>query len=312
MQDIIIQEYNDGDREECIMLLKKTFPRTSNESTFKWRFESSNKMKPILVCAKDGGKVISFNSWLPWEFIYNNKIYIGYQSGESATDITYRGRGIFSDVMKYADEIARKQDIDFYFGFPSAMSYGAALNIGYIPIAKFCFSLRLINPFIKKMEGNYESKYVKYYPKTIIQDDKITPIVTPEYCAWRFDENPRDYEHIEFIHDSSKADFYLFRRKWKGIPESILLDCQFTNLNEMFVKRAFNYLDARYTRDSVYVRTFFNENTDKGRTLKKYFPYKIESRYYTLDVHIISNRLAPEMLMNFNNWDIMPHCVDEL
>ena len=73
MQETLIQEYEVKDRDKCIKLLSNTFQKTSNESTFKWRFESSFRIKPIIICAKHQEKVVSFNSWLPWEFNYNKR-----------------------------------------------------------------------------------------------------------------------------------------------------------------------------------------------------------------------------------------------
>jgi hypothetical protein len=310
--EIIIKEYDETERDACIDLLKKTFPSTSNEYTFEWRFESSGRERPILICGKNSEKVVSFNSWIPWKFTYHDKKYLGYQSGESATDVRYRGKGLFSKVLCYADEIARERGIDFLFGFPSSMSYGAFFKSGYNPIATYYYYLKLLNP-LKKDIG--ESKYKKYsqFPLDIvIEKEKITPVVNDDYCVWRYNNNPKKYDIVEYIECNNRARFYLRENKWKGLPEVLLLDCQFTCNNEMFYEHAFNYIDSLFAGKALYIRSFFNPNTDRGRELNKYFRMRVSSKYCIFIIKDISNRIDLNILYNSNAWNIMPHLVDEL
>lgn len=62
MNDIKIKEFSSDDKESSIELLKSTFPGVSNEETFKWRYESYEKLKPLIIIAKAGEKVVSYVS----------------------------------------------------------------------------------------------------------------------------------------------------------------------------------------------------------------------------------------------------------
>ena len=311
-EEIVIETYEKEDRGDCIRLLAATFPGTSDEATFKWRFESGGRLDPIILCAKDQGKIVSFNSWIPWEFTYKKKRYLGYQSGESATHEAYRGRGIFKNVIRQADRIALQRGIDLFFGFPNPMSYNSFIKSGYCPVETYRYALRLLNPFgMRKSLGmGGGARYCG--DAVLIQDDRITPEVDRSYGKWRYEDNPKDYEVHAYEENGCYAIFVLQRNIRKGIPEALLLDFQLSNYNDMFVEHAFRYIDAAFSRRACYIRTFFNENTDRGRTLRKYFPIQAKSKYQVLIVKKISDGLASNIIFNANNWDLMPHCVDWL
>jgi GNAT superfamily N-acetyltransferase len=317
MPEIQIVEYQKEDRLQCIDLLKKTFPGNSDEKTFTWRFESNNKLKPLIVCAKDGDKVVSFNSWLVWDFKYNNETYIGYQSGESATDPNYRGKGIWSKVLKYADGIASERKIDFLFGFPSTMSYNAFYKAGYCPIGLFNFYIRLFNPFKKLHKNIMEHNSFKFAENLLFEKNKIVPMVDNEYIEWRYIENPKTYNILKYEENGNKAFFvvrirHYYNKKYKfGWNEGFLLDCQFSSLNELFIKKAFKYIDSIYAGKIFNIRTFFNPNTAKGRAIQKHFSIRLNSSYEILCIKMINKKIDYNLLFDFNNWDIMPHVIDE-
>lgn len=309
-EDISIHKYEESDRIDCLNLLRTTFPSSSTEDTFKWRFESIGRKKPLIVCAKHEGRIVSFNSWIPWEFFYKDHIYIGYQSGESATHFDYRGKGIFKRVIKFADQIAQEQGIDFFFGFPNSISYGAFIKSDYYPIETYFFSVRLQSPFKKFIESAIWKPPAIDDCLVLLQQNKISPLSNNDYNEWRYMNKMNDYSVNVYAEGNSRAFFYLRRNKRKGIPELVLMDFQTSNYNEQFISRAFFHIDSVYSRSAFYMRTFFSKNSDRGSTLRRHFPIRIKTKYQTLIVKNISNKLNSLILLNSNNWDVMPHCVD--
>lgn len=310
-----IVNYDEKDRDSCIDLLKRTFGEASNEKTFNWRFESYSQQKPLLICAKHNDKVVSFNSWLPWEFTYNSEKLLGYQSGESATDKEYRRKGIWGKVLKYADKIALERKIDFLFGFPSGMSYNAFYKAGYHPIVTFYSSIRLINPFKKKIKAKTDYHFNDFLPP-IIEKNKITPLFDLHYFEWRYLKNPNNYDIIKFCENNNQAIFILRKGKYYNkrykikINQITLVDCQFTSFNDVFISNAFKYLDKIYSGKALYMRTFFNNNTDRGRAISNHFKRKIKSWFEILCIKPINKNLDYNLLFNYNNWDILPHLID--
>lgn len=312
MNEIIVKEYEGEDKEGIVDLLRRTFPKTSNEATFKWRFETDNKNRPMLILAKHRDIVVSFCSWLPWEFCYKGKKLLGYQNGEAATDINYRGQGMLGKILNYANELAHDWEIDFLFCYTNAMSYGPTIKAGYYPIGVNYFYIRPINPLCKRVEGSFTSNSDYTFDSMLKEDSKITPIINHDYYKWRYMKNVKYYEIIEYNKDNGLAIFFIRRKKWKGLDELVLLDCHFNNYNEEFVKNSIRFLDKVFSRRAFYMRTFYNERADRGRALGRHFYIKIKSKSYNILVKPISNRIDKNILLNFNCWDTMPHCVDEL
>lgn len=310
MRDITIKEMNQTEREQCIDLLRRTYKGKSDEHTFEWRFETQQRKKPILVVAKDSNKIISFLSWMPWGFSYNGNDFIGYQAGEAATEIEYRKKGIWGNVINYGHKIAIQRDVDFVFGFPSTLSYNALYRAGYFPIAACFFHVRLLNPFrcdhneIMIRQEHTELPFLK-------QPDRITPVVGKEYFSWRYVKNTKEYKILEYNDQNHNITFFCREKRWKKIPEVLLMDVQVTTYNEMFINKAFACLDDYYSRKAAYIRTFFSENTERGEMLRRYFPHRIKSKYDIFIIKPLSDRIRNNILLNFNCWDIMPHCVDE-
>jgi GNAT superfamily N-acetyltransferase len=324
MNDINIVEYNSKDRKSCIDLLKRTFPGTSDDGTFCWRFESRSRHSPLIICAKDKDKIVSFNSWIPWEFVHNDHTYLAYQSGESATYEEYRGKGIWGRVLRYADQVATERNIDFLYGFPSTMSYRAFYKADYCPIGIFNYRLRLINPFIKNEASKTDYNFDDFPPQTLYEKNKITPMNDADYFEWRYLKNSKHYDVIKYVENNNQALFivnqedYFNKRFRVKICELLLLDCHFTSYNQIFMENAFKYLDQIYSGKVFYIKTFLNENTDRGRAICKHFHirFKLNTRFMSrceiLCIKIINQNLDYSVFFNYNNWDIFPHVIDEM
>lgn len=312
IEEIKIDEYDFYDRESCIALLMSAFPGTSNEDTFRWRFETPRREKPIIICAKHKHKVISFNSWIPWSFLYNGKKYTGYQSGESATDTAYRRKGIFGNVLKYADHIASEKGVDFFFGFPNMTSYGAFIKNGYQAIGTHAFSVRVVNPLVRLNKDFCVRTGGNEIVGSNIDKTMITPVLDMSYVKWRFEESNKKYLVSQHEASDDKFSFYMRKSKWKNIPEYLLLDFHSTNNDFEYIAKAYQYLDTLLSGKALYIRTFFNFESPRGKVLRHIFPLQINTKFYTLIVKNISGGIGEHVLQNVTNWDIMPHCVDEL
>jgi hypothetical protein len=318
MLDILISEYATADKPSCLTLLKTIFPGTSDEDTFRWRFESERAQAPIMVCAKDEDKVVSFNSWLPWEFKYKNKIYLGFQSGESATYQEYQRKGILGRILRHADSIAKKRNADFLFGFPSTMIYGTFYNAGYCPIGVLPYRLRLISPFGKASINKTDHEFDDFPQHMITERNKITPVNNAEYFKWRYKNNPKHYTVLKYTENNNQAIFILrpsiyYNKRYRlHINELILLDCHFTSYNQIFIRNAFKHIDNTYKRKVCYLKSFFNIHTDKGLALHQHFHLTIKSRFEIMCIKPITEDLDKSTFYNHNHWNLVPHIVDEM
>ena len=316
MRGIEIVEYTSDYRSSCIDLLERTFPGSGSEQAFAWRFERAEAGQPLMVCALDGDRVVSFNAWVEWKFQYGGRTYRAYQSGDSATDKRYRRMGIWGRILDAGEKIAAEREIDFFFGFPSAMSFGGFYKAGYQRVGAFPFSFRVINPLLQAcepMDGNGDG----IAHRCLVERDKITPVEDERYFRWRFTEGPRRYDVVHFSEESNDATFVLRRALYHNkrfnirVPEVFLLECRFSSLNDPFVQSAFKHLDRLYSRKGLWMRTFFNEHTDRGKAISRFFHIRLKERFETLIVKAMRRDLDYDVFFNCRNWDVLPHVVDD-
>lgn len=315
MNDIIIKEYSEKDKQGSISLLKDTFPGSSNEETFTWRYEAYNKLKPIIVVAVENDKVISFVSWIPWIFTFGDKELIGYQACEGATNPEYRNKGLFTKMFLFSENIAKEIDVDFYFGFPSKMSYGPVYRAGYFPIIKFDFVKKNLLPLsFNKFNQNTNHKLSNddLFVKEI---DKISPIFDYVYYDWRFQKNPLNYETLFYEENNNRAVFILrsnryTKKKFGIIPRKVMIvDFQTTSYYDKFIENALRFLFNEFRNRASYITTFFNPFTMRGILLSKYFKSRTTLESRILCVRPINNDIR-HILFNSKLWDLMPHTVD--
>lgn len=314
---IEVVEYEDEYKESCIELLESAFPGGSNSKTFEWRFESRIKNKPLLVCARDQDGIVSFNSWLPWEFSYEGKLYIGYQSGEAATDTTYRRQGIRAMILKEGLNILKQRQADFVFGFPSSMSYGSSRRAGHFPVGVLNYFIRFINPlkYRKNELDEFDIDDISDYPPVINRHD-FTPVFDHDYFLWRYVKNPNDYHFVVYTEGDNRALFIVrenkfYSRKYRlQFNELLLVDCEFLSLNYLFIKNAIQYLSQAYSGKATWIRTFFNPSSERGKVFRKLFHIRLKSRYVPLLIKPINSETNYAPFLDFHNWDIMPHVKD--
>ena len=316
MENIEITEYTKNDRESCLILLEKSFQGISDERNFIWRFETPNRPPPVIVCAKHNDDIVGFDSYIPWRFTYDNKQYIGYQGGESATDKAYRGQGIQNRIKKFACELALVKGIDFIFGSGNLPNIKAAIKSGFHPVGSFPLYQRLVSPFLKKYSDAREVGSKIPFNIMLKEEKKITPIVDDNYLEWRYFMNPKDYDILELEKDNNQAMFCVRKRKRRDnqfritTADLLVLDCQFSSLNNKFIKWAFNCLERIYSRSVMTMSIFFNENTERGRAISKHFCHRRSSHDYGFLVRPIKKDLDLNIFLNHNNWDVLPHIVD--
>lgn len=317
MGNITIEEYHSRDRDSCIQLLKSTFKNASNESTFKWRFES-NAIKPLVIYAKEDNKIVSFASWIPWTFTYDNKQYTGYQIGEAATALTHRGRGLWSKLVTYGTDILKTWNVDFEFAFPNtdALSFGPLRRGGYKPML---LAPLWVKPFVfppVKQRNILELPTQRILPpcqNNCQHANFISPFVNEEYIQWRYHENPHQYLIVPYHENDNSAIFFIRERKIKGkIPESILMDVQFSTFDNRFLNKAFRFMIGNVAKRVYLMRTFIIKNSQKGLFLAKYFPFNYSRKTLCFCVKNISGTIPDTVLYNERNWDFMPHIVDDL
>lgn len=132
MSDIIIKALDQSTIDRQIALFDKVFSTQTNRAM--WLHKHYNN--PYIDCANIFGafyaeRLVGLNAFMPGRYIYNGRIYKAAQSCESAIDPDFRRRGIFSQIIMYAEDEYIKSGYDFLVGYPNQNSYPAFLKMNW-------------------------------------------------------------------------------------------------------------------------------------------------------------------------------------
>jgi GNAT superfamily N-acetyltransferase len=145
------------------------------------------KNKCIRIVALDQDKVVGFQSFFYWPYVFKGKVFSSYQSGNSLVHPEYRGKGLFKLMLNFIYTDDKKNEIDFLMGFPVEASYPSFIKNGWLNILNLRWSVKLINPFAFLFSINtVEKRFLQTYTPTISQPiDFIKLSEDSNYTGWR-------------------------------------------------------------------------------------------------------------------------------
>ena len=197
---MIVQEYNF--REEDQRRLMRKF--------YDHPFQRDNSIR---IVALDGEKVVGFQSFFYWPYLFEGKPMNTYQSGKSIVDPNYRGRRIFSLLLRYLDEIRENQNIDFLMGFPARTAYNSFIRNKWTNVLNLDWYVKVLNPFsifrkldLEKLSLKNVAEYIPCTPTwkgfSLNHD--------PEFENWRkaYSKN-NGYYYFSHADRSSRVQFDL-------------------------------------------------------------------------------------------------------
>lgn len=121
----------------------------------KWKFEHYDNPvhEAYIFGAFDADKLVSINAYMPMKYKYDGKECNVIQSCVSGTIPEYRGKGIWSKLVKYAiNYFKEKEKYDFLIGFPNyKTSYSSFMKMNWSHDSNAINYLMIVNgkQFIK-------------------------------------------------------------------------------------------------------------------------------------------------------------------
>ncbi|MEX0762470.1 MAG: GNAT family N-acetyltransferase [Dehalococcoidia bacterium] len=97
----------------------------------------------VLVARDPGGRVIGLRAFMRWGFVAGGEEIGGYRPVDTATDPSFRRRGIFSELTLRALSDARDAGGDLVFNTPNRMSVGGYLKMGWTYVTDARASVRI-------------------------------------------------------------------------------------------------------------------------------------------------------------------------
>lgn len=153
------------------------------------------------ICVYDGGRLVAANGYIPSRFRMGNKTLLGVQDCDSFVRAECRGKGIFSALVRRAEDYFSRQGYDFLYGFPNEFSRGAYEKLGWETlreigyVGKPCFQ-RAGGASFPAREGRVHIERIPIEAAASLEDhgeDEMGLDLDPEYATWRFPASRGDY-----------------------------------------------------------------------------------------------------------------------
>ncbi|WP_157842668.1 GNAT family N-acetyltransferase [Bacillus alkalisoli] len=116
-----VRRYKQGDAPKIRNLFKKVFQKEYTEKMWKWKFECNfdEKQEPWVLVYEEGNAILGHISlWVNDAYVYGEKKKIGLRI-DTMVDPDSRGKGIYEKLNEYLLKEAKKDNIEFLYGFPA-------------------------------------------------------------------------------------------------------------------------------------------------------------------------------------------------
>ena len=157
--------------DRCCDIYNIVFGNIFSHDVFRYKhYENPYRLATPLYIRNIGGDIAGINGFLAAKFICQSQEGYAAQSCDSAVLKQYRGRGVFTSIIKEAQTQLQFAGVDFLFGFPNSNSYPGFIKLGWKHEADFCrfflpidwYSLlhkrigrtcaRIFHPFLSKIK----------------------------------------------------------------------------------------------------------------------------------------------------------------
>lgn len=123
MENLVIRRYESVDLPKLLALSRDIYGDILNISNIEQKFDTSYSGHDIIgYVALDGDVLAAFYGVFPCVLHVDGHLVLGAQSGDTVTNASYRGRGLFIELAKLTYEAAKKEGIKVVYGFPSPSS----------------------------------------------------------------------------------------------------------------------------------------------------------------------------------------------
>lgn len=194
---------------EFVELLHNVFPGSKwSETFFRWKHLDNPLGPSILVWAVFQGRVIGFRAFWLMELRDGERKIRAYQPCDTVVALAFRGAGVFSEMTRMGRFATVQQGGDWLFNFPTNMSLGGYLKLGwkhqpdicrYLHLSNlsqvFCMSIRnrwWRQPFMTELPSSpaeLEDFRSQYWNQQTGGLPSLS--MTREYLTWRFLSNPK-------------------------------------------------------------------------------------------------------------------------
>lgn len=118
-----------------------------DESYWKWKYDSNVFGTPIIQVVEHNNTIIASDTLWPWKFSCRGHILKVYQPCDTVVHKDYRGKDLFSRLVKSRIDKLKRENAPFAYNFPNNQSLKNNLNHGWHYLANITWLLRPLNMF---------------------------------------------------------------------------------------------------------------------------------------------------------------------
>lgn len=336
MSEYSIEILDESTIDEQVELYKLIFPQTEVTKE-KWVYKHYRNPygKSIIFGVIDNGRLIGLNAFMPMKYLLFSREYSAMQSCETGVLSTYRGKGIWNEILNYAMEYFSNSDYDFLMGFPNYNNsyngfikndWNSICNIdNYILVNNLGSMFELffsLNKMVKNIKFAPIASAIKFFAnlkkdiidehvdicdsiefKSRADDPKMKLKITDEWMKWQTKYKDFKYVQLRCRDDIIAEGIYTIsiNNNVKTIKLAHIFFYETQRKKTVYLKIISSILDKN--RDAAYIR-FWTSNKNVGKILKKigFVHSKHKNPFIIFPIKDFSGKRMD--IMNSNSWDI--------
>lgn len=152
-------DLNDLEKQEFLKLMSTSLS-TNSIDWLEWKYNNNPIIneKPTVFGAihKNTGKLVGIRPFMACNVVFGNRIFKAAQPGDTVVQSEFRGKGLFTEMNKFAIKELEKDGYDLFFNFPNKNSQPGYFKMGWKKVIIFDESLAFNNfsKVVKDMTKN--------------------------------------------------------------------------------------------------------------------------------------------------------------
>lgn len=251
---------------------------------FNWKYNGPGG-KAKLGIALENGAIVGGVSMVPLHIIHNNKIQLGWHTGDVAVLPEFGGRFLFNQCMNALR--LQLDDQDFIFGFPNINNLSGAKRAGVPPLCKLNYYVKtslLPGAGFTKMSDQSFSHQNNEYAKKLNNKYGAMVYRSAEYLTWRYLNRPLG-KYFSYNHREGECIVGMTVArvaKLKGIKALVVMEYHFVKKTAIIHLNAFLKHMARENNCLLIVLLSTSDGFKISRNRFFKLPQKFEPREVVL------------------------------
>ncbi len=220
MSEYRFEKLSDTNLKDLIFLYRHAFNEKENLKFLQKKYNTSAfGLKNIgYIAYSSSNEPAAYYGVFPIKAQINNKEILVSQSGDTMTHPDHRGKGLFITLAKMTYELAKKEGVEFIFGFPNENSYPGFVkkldwdhysNVNHYQIKTGGLPLEKVAKKFKMFSGTYSS----------LVSGKLKYINSPFPNSL----NSQTQDHGNILHDKNFFDYKTYYKS--GVIEMNGVKC---------------------------------------------------------------------------------------